>query len=138
MSEYMKLAIEQAVIAYQNNDVPVGAIIVKDGEVVYSSYNKKNTENVAIYHAEILCIIGASKKVGSWYLDDCDVYVTLRPCNMCMYALAEARVRKVYYLLDSNYVDNLSKNYDKISLERLEDTYGYEKMISSFFKELRK
>ena len=137
MSEFMELAIEQAKIAFNNGDVPVGAVIVRNNEVLSCSYNKKNTENVAVYHAEILSIINASKKIGTWYLDDCDIYVTLKPCDMCMYALAEARIRNVYYLLDSNYVDNLNKNYDKISVNKMNDVYEYSGLVSDFFKKLR-
>ena len=137
MSEFMELAIEQAKIAFNNGDVPVGAVIVRNNEVLSCSYNKKNTENVAVYHAEILSIIDASKKIGTWYLDDCDIYVTLKPCDMCMYALAEARIRNVYYLLDSNYVDNLNKNYDKISVNKMNDVYEYSGLVSDFFKKLR-
>ena len=137
MSKFMELAIEQAKIAFNNGDVPVGAVIVRNNEVLSCSYNKKNTENVAVYHAEILSIIGASKKIGTWYLDDCDIYVTLKPCDMCMYALAEARIRNVYYLLDSNYVDNLNKNYNKINENKMDDIYDYNDLISAFFKKLR-
>ena len=137
MSEFMELAIEQAKIAFNNGDVPVGAVIVRNNEVLSCSYNKKNTENVAVYHAEILSIINASKKIGTWYLDDCDIYVTLKPCDMCMYALAEARIRNVYYLLDSNYVDNLNKNYNKINVNKMDDVYEYNDLISAFFKKLR-
>ena len=137
MSEFMELAIEQAKIAFNNGDVPVGAVIVRNNEVLSCSYNKKNTENVAVYHAEILSIIDASKKIGTWYLDDCDIYVTLKPCDMCMYALAEARIRNVYYLLDSNYVDNLNKNYNKINVNKMDDIYEYNDLISAFFKKLR-
>lgn len=137
MSEFMELAIEQAKIAFNNGNVPVGAVVVRNNEVLSCCYNKKNTENVAVYHAEILSIIDASKKIGTWYLDDCDIYVTLKPCDMCMYALAEARIRNVYYLLDSNYVDNLNKNYNKINVNKMDDVYDYNDLISAFFKKLR-
>lgn len=137
MSKFMELAIEQAKIAFNNGDVPVGAVVVRNNEVLSCCYNKKNTENVAVYHAEILSIIDASKKIGTWYLDDCDIYVTLKPCDMCMYALAEARIRNVYYLLDSNYVDNLNKNYNKINVNKMDDVYEYNDLISAFFKKLR-
>lgn len=137
MSKFMELAIEQAKIAFNNGDVPVGAVVVRNNEVLSCCYNKKNTENVAVYHAEILSIVDASKKIGTWYLDDCDIYVTLKPCDMCMYALAEARIRNVYYLLDSNYVDNLNKNYNKINVNKMDDVYEYNDLISAFFKKLR-
>ena len=133
----MCLAVEQAKLAFDVNEVPIGAVLVRGDEVLSCCYNRKNTDNVAVFHAEILCIIEASKKLGTWYLDDCDLYVTLKPCNMCMYAIAEARIRNVYYLQDSNYIDNMDKNYSKIVLKSCDDSYGYSSMMSDFFRKLR-
>ncbi len=135
---FMTLAVEQAKIALERNEVPVGAVIVKNGEVLFSSYNKKNLENVAVFHAEILCIIGACKKLNSWHLDGCELYVTLKPCDMCLYALAEARVSSVYYLLDNNYNENLSSNYNKIECTLIPDIYKYSTLLGDFFSDLRK
>ena len=137
IDKYMNLAVEQAKIAFDNNDVPVGAVIVMGDRVLSSCFNRKNIDNVAVFHAEILCIIEASRKLGSWYLNDCDLYVTLKPCNMCMYAIAESRIKNVYYLMDSNYVDNLDKNFAKINFNSVEDKYKYSDMLTSFFKKLR-
>ena len=84
MNEFMRIAVENSLIAYKYGDVPVGAVIVKGDEIIASTYNKKNIDNVAVFHAEILAIIEACKKLGSWYLNDCDIYVTLKPCDMCL------------------------------------------------------
>ena len=136
-NKFMEIAVEQAKIAIEHNEVPIGAAMVKDGNVLFSSYNKKNIDNVAIFHAEILCIIGACKKLNSWRLDGCELYVTLKPCNMCLYALAEARVCRVYYLLDSNYIENLNSNFNKIECVSICDDYNYSNILKSFFGSLR-
>lgn len=137
MNYYMNLAVEEAKKAYFNNDVPIGAVIVKDDKVISACYNRKNIDNVAVYHAEILCIIEACKNLGSWYLNDCDMYVTLRPCNMCMNALAEARIKNIYYLIDSDYENNLKSNLDNIILNKINDDCNYIDLIRTFFKNIR-
>ena len=137
MNKFMNLAVEQALIAVSYDEVPIGAVIVKDNEVISCSYNRKNIDNVAVYHAEILCIIDACKKIDSWYLNECDIYVTLKPCPMCMAALAEARIKNVYYLLDSNYDLNFNSNLNNVNLNVIEDKYNYKKILGDFFKNVR-
>ena len=97
MNEFMRIAVENSLIAYKYGDVPVGAVIVKGDEIIASTYNKKNIDNVAVFHAEILAIIEACKKLGSWYLNDCDIYVTMEPCPMCMGAIINSRIKNVYF-----------------------------------------
>ena len=80
----------------------------------------------------------ACKYLNSWYLLNCDLYVTLRPCDMCLNALAESRIRNVYFLLDSNYGDNLSKNRENIQLNKVDDYYEYTNMLNEFFVDRRK
>ena len=76
--------------------------------------------------------------VNSFRVDfDCDIYVTLRPCNMCLYALAEARISNVYYLLDSDYDKNLNSNFNNINISSIDDIYEYSSLIKDFFKNLR-
>ena len=135
MHEYMNLAVTEAKRAYIEGNVPVGAVIVCDGKVLASCHNTKNTTNIAINHAEILCIIEA---LNSWYLSNCDLYVTLSPCDMCLNALAECRIRNVYFLLDSNYGDNLSKNRENIQLNKVNDSYEYTSMLNEFFVDRRR
>lgn len=94
---YMELAILQAKKAYKLNEVPVGAIIVKDGKVISKAYNKKEKDNVSIRHAEIIAIEKACKKLNSWRLDSCVLYTTLEPCMMCMGAIIESRITKVVF-----------------------------------------
>lgn len=137
MNKYMKKAIDEANIAYKEGNVPVGAVIVNKNNIVSFNHNKKNTENISVYHAEILCIIDACKKIGSWYLDNCDMYVTLEPCDMCKAAIAESRIKNVYYLVDSNYSDNLKTNINNINLNKLDDDTNYINLLSDFFKNIR-
>ncbi len=137
MNKFMNIAIKEAKMAYTEGNVPVGAVIVHNGKVIAACHNTKNTTNIAINHAEILCIVQACKSLKSWYLDECDLYVTLSPCDMCIGAIAEARIRNVYYLLDSNYCANLNKQKNAICLSKLDDVYDYSEIIKSFFDKVR-
>ncbi len=137
MNKYMIKAIEESKKAYDEGNVPVGAVIVNKDKIVSLNHNRKNTDNVSIYHAEILCIIDACKKLKSWYLDDCDIYVTLEPCDMCKAAIAESRIKNVYYLLNSNYSDNLKANVNNISYNKLACDNNYINLLSDFFKNIR-
>ena len=133
MNDFMNLAVKQALIAASNDEVPIGAVIVRNNEILSCCYNRKNIDNVAVYHAEILCIIEACKKIDSWYLNDCDIYVTLKPCAMCLAALAEARIKNIYYLLESNYEDNFNSNLSNINLCNVDDDYNYEKILKCIY-----
>ena len=86
---YMKVALDLAYEAYSNGEVPVGAVIVKDNKILSTAFNKKNSTGIAINHAEILAIIDANKFVGDWRLNGCVMYVTLKPCDMCMADIKE-------------------------------------------------
>ena len=95
--KYMLLAIEEAKKAEAEDEVPVGAIIVRDGEVVSSAYNTREYGKNALYHAEIKAIDEACKKLDCWRLVGCTIYVTLEPCPMCAGAIVNARVERVVY-----------------------------------------
>lgn len=97
--KYMLKAIENAKIAFDNGDVPIGAVIVKDGEIIAEAYNERELSGRATAHAEILAIERASQILGRWRLTDCEMYVTLEPCPMCAGAILNARLGKVYYAL---------------------------------------
>lgn len=145
--EYMKIALKQAKKAYNKLEVPVGAIIVKDGKIIAKAYNEKEKRKDTTKHAEILAIQRASKKLRTWRLYDCDMYVTLEPCSMCAGALIQSRIRKVYIgTMDEKTgscgsVLNLLKDY-KFN-HNVEIEYGIckeecENILKEFFKELRK
>jgi len=93
--QYMKEAIKEAIKAYQKEEVPVGAVIVKNGEIIARAHNLKETKNDTICHAEILAIQKASKKIKAWRLENCELYVTLEPCTMCAGAIINSRIKRV-------------------------------------------
>ena len=95
--KFMKEALKRAKKGLAQGEVPVGAVIVHEGKVVSSGYNRRTTTQTAISHAEMYAIDRACKKFGSWRLPECDLYVTLEPCPMCMGAALNARVRKIYF-----------------------------------------
>lgn len=96
MDEYfMKEALKEAYKAYEINEVPIGAVIVRNGEIVGRGYNQKETLKDATLHAEISAIRDACKNLGGWRLPGCAMYVTLEPCSMCAGALVNARVEKL-------------------------------------------
>ena len=143
---YMELALNEAKKAYEIEEIPVGAIIVKDGKVISRAYNQKETKNNPIAHAEILAIERASKKLGRWRLDDCDLYVTLEPCPMCAGAIIQARIKNLYIgTMDPKSgacgsVLDLSKDFPFnhkvntiVGIKKLE----CEKILKDFFKQLR-
>ncbi|MGN0993402.1 MAG: nucleoside deaminase [Bacilli bacterium] len=138
MECFFDIAFDEAKKASLEGNVPVGAVIVRNGKMIASAHNTKNTSKIAINHAEILCIVDACKCLGSWYLDDCIMFVTLKPCDMCLSAIAEARIKEVYYLIDSNYEVNLNKNKDNISFHKSSyKNNSYVDMLSLFFKDKR-
>lgn len=96
--KWMKLALDQAEIAFKCDEVPIGAIVVQnDSEVISAAYNLKHTQNIATSHAEVLAIEAACKKLGRWRLTDCKLYVTLEPCLMCAGAIIQARLKTVIF-----------------------------------------
>ncbi|MCQ2382410.1 MAG: nucleoside deaminase [Clostridia bacterium] len=94
--DYMQIAIEQAQIAAKHGEVPVGCVIVKDGKIIAKGYNQRERKRNCLWHAEIVALNRACRKLKSWRLNDCEMYVTLEPCQMCMGAIVNARLRKVY------------------------------------------
>ena len=94
---YMSKAIDQAIKAFNNNEVPIGCVIVKDDEIISYGYNHKEKDNNSLNHAEIIAIKKALKKLNSKYLDDCDLYVTIEPCMMCAGAIVNSRIKTVIY-----------------------------------------
>ena len=96
-TKYMEMAIEVAKAGTTYDEVPIGAVIVKDGEVLACCHNEKEERKCAIYHAEMVAISEATAKLGNWHLDDADLYVTLEPCPMCAGAIINSRIKNVYF-----------------------------------------
>lgn len=94
---FMKRAIELAQLSALEGEVPVGAVVVKDNEIVGEGRNRRELGKNALYHAELEAIDNACKKLGGWRLWQCDLYVTLEPCPMCAGAIINARIKKVYF-----------------------------------------
>lgn len=140
MKEYfMKMAYCEAKKAYKNDEIPVGCVIVCENEIVACGYNKKERKNNALMHAEIIAIDKACRKLGSWRLDNCDIYVTLEPCMMCMGAIIESRIRNVYY----GTKNKNEQMYDLNMIDRFVNLYNVydddcSKILSDFFINKRK
>ena len=94
--KFMQEALKEARKAYNKLEIPVGAVIVRDGEIIAKAHNIKEEKKDTTKHAEILAIQKASKKLGTWRLNDCEMYVTLEPCPMCAGAIIQARLKKIY------------------------------------------
>ena len=131
---YMDLAYKECLKALKNNEIPVGAVVVKDNKILAKSHNNRQKKNIIIGHAEINAIIKAEKKIKDWRLDGCEMYVTLYPCDMCKIIIDNSRINKIYYLCD-NEISKLNKdnNYIKIN-----DNYKYKELLKNFFLKLRK
>ncbi|MBM7552264.1 tRNA adenosine(34) deaminase TadA [Thalassobacillus pellis] len=144
--KWMKIAIEEAYKAKAVGEVPIGAVIVKDGKAIASGYNLRETSQLASSHAEFIAIEQANQAVGSWRLEDCTLYVTLEPCPMCAGAILQSRIPRVVFgafdpkagctgtlmnLLDDERFNHKSEVVGGI----LEDDCGG--LLSEFFQELR-
>ena len=112
--KFLDLAFKYAEKAYKNNEVPIGAVIVKNNEVIGYGYNQKEKKNSVLEHAEIIAINMASKKLNNWRLDECDMYVTLDPCPMCASAIKQSRIKNIYSALS-----NLDKENEKVVVDIL-------------------
>lgn len=95
--KFMERALELAHISAENDEVPVGAVIVKNGEIIAESENRKERDGSAISHAEMVALKKASEVVENWWLEDCEMYVTLEPCAMCAMAMVHSRIAKLYF-----------------------------------------
>ena len=139
----MKFAIEEA--KKSGFDIAVGAVIVKNGEIISSAHNQKEQFSDVTAHAEILAIREAGKKLGNWRLDDCEMYVTLEPCPMCGWAIIQSRIKTVYFgSQDFNYGSFGSKiDLRKLITSNLKVYSGImeeecNNLLNEYFKNLRK
>ena len=96
-NRFMEEALKEAHIALEKGEIPIGAVIVRNGEIIARGHNLRQTERDATLHAEIVAIREACKVLCDWRLDDCDLYVTLEPCTMCSGAIINARMKSVYF-----------------------------------------
>ena len=143
---FMREALKEAEKAYKKEEIPVGAVIVKNGKIIARAHNLREKKQSAVAHAEILAIEKANKKLNSWRLVDCDMYVTLEPCTMCMGAIISSRIRNLYIgTLDpktgacGSFVDLSKLKYNHtVNIHKgiLKEECEY--IIKDFFKNLRK
>jgi len=96
-AKFMKAALLEAKKAYMKDEVPVGAVVVHDGKIIARAHNLREEKQSFHAHAEFLAMLKATRKIGSWRLEDCEVYVTLEPCPMCAGAMIQARIKNLYY-----------------------------------------
>ncbi len=116
---FMRVAIDQAEIARENGDVPVGAVIVHEGRLIAKAYNQREQLNDPTAHAEIIALTQAAVAVGNWHLHDCTIYVTLEPCAMCAGALVLARMDRLVYGCDDPKTGACGSLYNIVQDERL-------------------
>ncbi len=144
--KYMKEAIKQAKKAYALGEVPIGCVIVYQDKIIGRGYNRRNTDKNTLAHAEITAINKASKKMGDWRLEDCTLYVTLEPCQMCAGAIVQARITEVVMGTMNpkagccgsilNILDMPQFNHQvRVKRGVLEEACS--SLLTSFFKELR-
>lgn len=135
--EYCEILHKLAYKAYKKNEIPVSALIVHNNKIIAKAYNKKNINHNPLLHAEIICLQKAYKKLKRWNLNDCQMYVSLEPCEMCKYLIEESRINQVYYILSKGICNN---KYKKTRYEQMfsSQTVDFQKMMENFFEKLRK
>ncbi|MGN9019035.1 tRNA adenosine(34) deaminase TadA [Lachnospiraceae bacterium HCP1S3_C3] len=145
--KFMREAIKQAKKAYAIDEVPIGCIIVYEGKIIARGYNRRTTDKNTLSHAELNAIRKASKKLGDWRLDDCEMYVTLEPCQMCAGAIVQARIKKVYIGCMNPKAGCAGSVLNLLQVEKFNHQVEIEtgileeecsSMIKEFFRELRK
>jgi tRNA(adenine34) deaminase len=145
---FMRAALQEAFKAFDDGEVPMGAVIVKDGIIIGRGYNRMESIPDASAHAEIIAISAASAHLSSWRLNECSIYVTAEPCLMCLGALMNGRISRIIYGTKEKKTGAINTHYYK---QEIELTYGYfpeiisgvlsdecGNLLTSFFQHLRK
>ena len=144
--EFLQIAIDYANKAFELNEVPVGAVIVKNNEIIGYGYNQKEKGNSVLNHAELLAIEMASKNNNNWRLIDCDIYISLDPCPMCASAIKQARIKNVYSALNNSDENNSmiikeifmkDKTNPEVNFISNINPEPVKKMLNTFFKNQR-
>ncbi|MBR2100118.1 MAG: tRNA adenosine(34) deaminase TadA [Eubacterium sp.] len=142
---YMKKAIALAMESEKEGEVPVGAVIVKDGKIIATGRNRRESEKNALHHAEIEAIDGACKALGGWRLFGCDLYVTLEPCPMCAGAIINSRIKTVYFGAYDNKAGSFGSvaDFNRIPYNHKPEIIAgvmekeCSELLTDFFKKLR-
>ncbi len=139
--KFMSKALDQAKLAIETNEIPIGAIVVRGDEIISAAHNLRETKNCVSSHAEINALEMASKTLGTWKLDDCELYVTVEPCLMCYGAILQSRIKKVYVgskqlsfkkTTYRYYIENPELNVEEVLMDECSD------VMQEFFKKMRK
>ncbi len=142
----MKLALEQAKSAYDINEVPVGAVVVFDNRIIGKGFNKRESENSPLSHAEIEAILEAAKELKSWRLENCELFVTLEPCIMCSGAIIQSRIERVVFGARDPKAGAVKSLYELLEDSRLNHRVIVEEgvmaescseILTTFFREIR-
>lgn len=141
--KYMVIALNQAQKAFKKGEVPVGAVIVKNDKIISKAYNKREKTKNILNHAEIIAIRKACKRLKSWRLNECEIYVTLEPCLMCSGAIKQARMKRIIYATDSpkyGEIENNNKVFENsdVLITREICKKDSQKLLKNFFKLRRK
>lgn len=137
MKKIIEMALNEAKKAFDEDELPIGCVIFKDKEIISVSHNTKNKQKCCINHAEINAIVESSFKIGDWRLNECEMFVTLEPCRMCMEAIRQSRIKKVYYLLNSNFENEDKREIDVFKTGEIEQETEYSKLLKKFFSKKR-
>ena len=146
MNEYMRSALEEAKKAFDLGEIPIGAVVVKEGKIIGRGHNLTETLKDPTAHAEMIAIREAAKALGGWRLIDCDIYVTIEPCSMCSGALVWSRMRKLYYGAADPKAGGCGSVFDIVRSSKLNHRLQVEggveeeacsKLVKDFFRELR-
>ena len=134
VEKYIDIILKEAKKSLHSDDVPVGAIIVEKGKIIAKGHNTREKNKQITGHAEINAIEKAAKKKKTWHLTDCQLIVTLRPCKMCLEVIKQARISKVFYLIER---DKKEKEKD-IKLIKIDTVENQSEILKKFFKNKRK
>lgn len=113
--KFMKEAIKESLKAYKFEEIPVGAIVVLNGKIIGRGYNKKEKKKDSTMHAEIVAIKAACKKISDWRLNECSIYITMEPCNMCLGAIVESRIENIYCGVKNKKYNEINKQILKFN-----------------------
>ena len=138
--KYINTLLKLAFKAYKKGEAPIAAIIIENdtGKIISKAYNNRNKTNLTINHAEIIAIIKANKKYKNWRLNNCSLYITLEPCEMCKTVIKESRIVKTMYLIERN---KDKKQYNKGEYFKIDNYQNlekeYVKLLNNFWKNKR-
>lgn len=139
---FFEVAFEEAKKSFHKNEVPVGAVIVKGNKIISTGHNSKESSNCALEHAELIAIREASKILNNWRLNECDIYVTLEPCEMCAAAIKQARIKNIYSACSNDDINihnrvvailSKDKSNPQVNLINDLDVDKSQKILSDFF-----